>query len=69
MTSELFLAGLDCGLNGASVRNCHFGLFSSREKTTEWEAGKKMGDYWRAFYVQRSLQPRPDDPTQPPKTT
>lgn len=33
--------GRDCALNGANTKNCHFTLFSHREKTTAWEKGKK----------------------------
>jgi hypothetical protein len=31
----------DAGENGASVRNCHFGFFSTPERTREWENGNK----------------------------
>lgn len=33
-------AGYDAGENGASMRNCHFGFFSTPERTKEWERGK-----------------------------
>ena len=33
--------GRDCGKNGSNMTNCHFALFSSPEKTTAWEHGKR----------------------------
>lgn len=33
-------AGYDAGENGASIKNCHFGFFSTPERTKEWEQGK-----------------------------
>lgn len=32
-------AGYDAAENGASIRNCHFGFFSTPERTKEWEKG------------------------------
>lgn len=37
-------AGYDCGVNGASERNCHISFFGSRASTKEWERGKAAGD-------------------------
>lgn len=34
-------AGYDSVESGASVRNCHFGFFSTPERTKEWERGAK----------------------------
>lgn len=42
--SQEYLAGFDCGLNGPNQLNSYFGHFSSLEKTTEWENGKKAGE-------------------------
>ena len=36
-----YRAGFDCGINGANEENCHFSLFSTPERTKEWEKGKK----------------------------
>lgn len=33
--------GYDCGINGANQTNCNFTIFSTPEKTKEWERGKK----------------------------
>ena len=43
-----YRAGLECGLYGPNETNCHFSLFSTREKTTDWERGKKAGEARRA---------------------
>lgn len=40
MFNTPFEAGYDCEENGANVKNCHFGLFSTPERTKEWERGK-----------------------------
>lgn len=34
-------AGYDAGENGASLRNCHFGWFSTPERTKQWESGNQ----------------------------
>jgi len=34
--------GYDAEVNGASENNCHFSIFSSAEKTQEWEKGKSQ---------------------------
>lgn len=36
--------GFDCAVNGASLANCDFALFSTPARTREWERGKKEGD-------------------------
>lgn len=41
--SKEYLAGYDAGLNGPNEVNCHFGLFSTLERTKEWERGNKDG--------------------------
>ena len=33
--------GKDCAKNGATIKNCHFSIFSSRENADEWARGKK----------------------------
>ena len=33
--------GYDCEMNGANDVNCHFSIFSSKENTAAWEAGKR----------------------------
>lgn len=38
--SDPFEAGKDCAANGADLDNCHFGWFSTPERTKEWERGK-----------------------------
>ena len=38
---DTYASGYNCGKNGANTNNCHFALFSSPEKTKEWERGKK----------------------------
>lgn len=34
-------AGYDAGENGSSIRNCHFGFFSTPENTADWMRGKE----------------------------
>ena len=41
---DCYNAGYDCGMNGANTNNCAITYFSTKEKTTRWEAGKKQGD-------------------------
>lgn len=38
-------AGYDCGLNGATTDNCHHTYFSNRQRTAEWERGKRDGEH------------------------
>ncbi len=38
---EAYLAGFDCGKNGANLDNCNYRLFSSQELTNCWSDGKK----------------------------
>ncbi len=35
--------GVDRALNGANTTNCHWSLFSSPERTKEWERGEADG--------------------------
>lgn len=42
--SDAYLAGFDCGLNGASITNCNFKYFATVGSKIEWERGKKKGD-------------------------
>ncbi len=42
--SKEYLAGYDSGIHGANEINCHFSLFSTPEKTKEWEKGRKDAD-------------------------
>lgn len=37
-----YRAGYDCGMNGASEKNCHFSLFSTKDKMQSWERGKSQ---------------------------
>ena len=37
-------AGFDCEKNGANTSNCHFSIFSTKEKTEAWRKGKKMAE-------------------------
>lgn len=39
-----YAAGFDCGKNGSNTKNCHFNWFSTKERTAEWERGKKAGE-------------------------
>ena len=39
-----FQAGYDCGKNGPNNANCNFSIFSSQERTREWESGKAKAD-------------------------
>jgi hypothetical protein len=41
--SKEYQNGYDAGLNGGNDINSHFGNFSTREQTTEWEAGNRAG--------------------------
>lgn len=34
-------AGYDAKENGPSIRNCHFGFFSTPERKQEWERGQR----------------------------
>lgn len=36
---EAYLAGLDKLNHGANTKNCHFGLFNTKERTKAWELG------------------------------
>jgi len=42
--SKEYQAGYDAAINGPNTTNCHFSLFSTPEKTKEWERGKKDGE-------------------------
>lgn len=53
----VYLAGIDCGLNGPSTINSHFGIFSTPEKTREWERGKAEGDRRKSAINQRTAEP------------
>ena len=44
--------GYDCGLNGSTLTNCAFGIFSSQENTKEWERGKKDAEKIKAAQAQ-----------------
>ena len=41
---DAYEQGYNCGLNGANIINCHYGLFSCPEKTKAWEDGKRDGE-------------------------
>lgn len=36
--------GYDCGMNGASLTNSNYAIFSCPENTSEWERGKREGE-------------------------
>jgi len=36
-----YQAGYDSAINGSNITNCHFSIFSSPEKTAEWERGRR----------------------------
>lgn len=40
---EAFQLGLDCGMNGATEKNCDFRIFATPELTKEWERGNNLG--------------------------
>ena len=39
-TEYAYKMGKDCAKNGATLENCHFSIFSSKENTEAWERGK-----------------------------
>jgi len=41
--TEEYIQGFDAGRYGANERNCNFRLFSTPEKTKEWERGNRDG--------------------------
>lgn len=43
-TERAYQFGYDCGLNGATLTNSAFGIFSTPENTREWERGKREGE-------------------------
>lgn len=43
-TERAYQFGYDCGLNGATLTNSSFGIFSTPENTREWERGKREGE-------------------------
>lgn len=43
MFNTPYEAGYDAAESGASIRNCHFGFFSTPERTKEWERGSADG--------------------------
>lgn len=58
--AEAYHLGYDCGLNGASITNSHFSIFSSPENMKEWERGKRDGEAKRREAVagqQDSMKP------------
>lgn len=44
---DAYAAGRACGLEGATLTNCHFTYFATPELTKEWERGKKDGEQLR----------------------
>jgi len=48
LKNHTYWQGYDCGKNGANDNNCHFGLFSTPEKTKAWENGKKEAERQKA---------------------
>ena len=41
---DAWSVGVDCALKGANTENCHFSIFSTPERTKQWEAGKKAAE-------------------------
>lgn len=39
-----YMAGFDCGQNGATMTNCHFRYFASVPLKNAWENGKSAGE-------------------------
>ena len=37
-----FQMGYECEMSGANTTNCHFSIFSTKERMQAWEAGKKQ---------------------------
>jgi ribosome modulation factor len=54
-----FDMGYDAEINGATERNCHFSLFSSKEKTKAWEDGKHKAIRESAYTVDMGKQQSP----------
>jgi hypothetical protein len=55
--SHEYLMGYDCGLNGPNTTNCSFKLFSTPEKTKQWELGKKVGELRKKLIIQQNRKP------------
>lgn len=43
-----YMAGFDCGQNGATMTNCHFRYFATEQLKAAWEQGKSVGEMARA---------------------
>ena len=43
-TETAYTHGYDCGLNGATLTNCHFSIFQSLDHSLMWERGKREGE-------------------------
>lgn len=56
MTAQEYQQGYDCGLNGPNAINSHFSLFSTPEKTSDWERGKKDGEKAKTLILKK-IQP------------
>jgi len=44
LDSTPYDAGYDCAINGASLRNCHYGWFGTLARTRQWELGRLDGE-------------------------
>ena len=44
--------GVDCALNGSNTDNCHFSIFSTPERTKQWENGKKAAEEFLSSSVE-----------------
>lgn len=40
---EAYKAGYDCGINGATTKNCHFAFFATKELSESHSKGTKDG--------------------------
>ena len=55
-----FKMGVDCAMNGADTKNCHFSIFSSRTNARAWEDGKRHGE---EINRKQGSANKPPDPT------
>lgn len=42
--TKSYQMGYDAGMNGSNTTNSNFSIFSTPEKTKEWERGKKQAE-------------------------
>jgi hypothetical protein len=39
---EAYKRGKECGLNGATIENCHYSIFTTEENKKAWEKGRRL---------------------------